>query len=128
MKHELQNLTSLKVFILGYTAFVLRQRLFPFFQVLKVRTIHDQLSRLMSATEKGELRMNDAFSPFSGLDPLLYNPFTDPLWKSAIEQFERAIQPTEDKVSGKLRQKLRELDLASYQVVNALAHNVFGFF
>lgn len=73
----------------------------------------------MSSTEKGELRLNDAFSPFSGLDPLLYNPFTDPLWKSAIEQFERAIQPTEDKVSGKLRQKLRELDLASYQVVIA---------
>ena len=82
----------------------------------------------MSATEKGELRLNDAFSPFSGLDPLLYNPFTDPLWKSAIEQFERAIQPTEDKVSGKLRQKLRELDLASYQVVIVLHQNVLGFF
>ena len=78
--------------------------------------MYNQMDRLISSTEKGELRVQNAFAPFSGLDPLLYNPFTDPVWQSAVSQFERAIQPAEDKVSGKLRQRFRDLNVGSCQV------------
>ena len=78
--------------------------------------MYNQIDHLTSSTEKGELRVQNAFASFSGLDPLLYNPFTDPLWQSAVSQFERAIQPAEDKVSGKLRQRFRDFNAGSCQV------------
>ena len=78
--------------------------------------MHNQIDRLIDSSEQRELHLGNVFAPFSGLDPLLYNPFTDPLWQSAVTQFERAIQPAEDKVSGKLRQRFRDLNVGSCQV------------
>ena len=78
--------------------------------------MYNQIDRLVSSTERGELRLQNVFAPFSGLDPLLYNPFTDPVWQSAVSQFEKAIQPAEDKVAGKLRQRFRDINVGSCQV------------
>ena len=71
----------------------------------------------MNSSEKQQLQMNNPFSPFTGLNALLYNPFTVPLWRAAVAQFEKSIQPTEDKVAGKLRQRFKELDVTASQVI-----------
>ncbi len=62
------------------------------------------------------MHLSDVFSPFSGLEPFICNTFTDTLWREAVAQFEKAIEPTEDKVSGKLRQRFRENDVSSHVV------------
>ncbi|KAG0418553.1 hypothetical protein HPB47_004757, partial [Ixodes persulcatus] len=53
-------------------------------QILSVRTVHQQLLKLLFP----DVSMEAVFEPFSGLHCLQYNPYTDPLWKSALAQHE----------------------------------------
>ena len=57
------------------------------------------------------------FSPFSGLNPLHPNPYTEPLWRAAVTQYERGMAPAEQKIAGKLRQQLGDLSAKSHQVI-----------
>lgn len=81
-----------------------------------MRTVHEQLVRLLSTTERQLLRMSEAFSPFSGLNALHHNPYTEPLWRAAVMQYERGMAPAEQKIAGKLRQQLSDLSAKSHQV------------
>lgn len=85
-------------------------------QVLTLRTVHEQLVRLLSQSERQQLRTADAFTPFSGLNPLHQNPYTEPLWRAAVSQYERGMAPAEQKIAGKLRQQFRDLSAQSHQV------------
>lgn len=85
-------------------------------QILSLRSVHEHLSRLLSQQEQRELGVNDAFAPFGALNPLQYNPYTEPLWKAAIGQYDRAMAPAEQRIAGKLRQQFRGLETNSQQV------------
>ncbi len=63
------------------------------------------------------MRISDAFSPFSGLNPVQYNPYTVPLWKAAVAQYDRAMAPAEQRLAGKLRNQFRGLDGNSQQML-----------
>ncbi|XP_077984893.1 cytoplasmic dynein 2 heavy chain 1-like [Glandiceps talaboti] len=86
-------------------------------EVSTLRTVHEQLVRLLSNSEQQELRTADAFSPFAGLNPLQYNPYTQPLWRAAVSQYERAMVPAEQRIAGKLRTQFRELEANSHQLL-----------
>lgn len=91
--------------------------LFFFLKVLTLRTVHEQLVRLLSTSERQQLRTSEAFLPFSGLNPLHHNPYTEPLWRAAVAQYERGMAPAEQKIAGKLRQQLSNLSaMKSHQV------------
>lgn len=45
----------------------------------------------------------------SGLQTLQHNPYTQPLWKAAVAQYERGVAPAEVRIAGKLRIKLQQL-------------------
>lgn len=91
--------------------------LFFFLKVLTLRTVHEQLVRLLSTSERQQLRASEAFLPFSGLNPLHHNPYTEPLWRAAVAQYERGMAPAEQKIAGKLRQQLSNLSaMKSHQV------------
>nr|KAG5701774.1 hypothetical protein BaRGS_000764 [Batillaria attramentaria] len=60
--------------------------------------------------EQKELGVGDAFTPFLGLNPLQYNPYTQPLWAAAVAQYERAMEPAQQKIAGKLRSQFHLLD------------------
>lgn len=51
--------------------------------------------------------MSHAFNPFTGLNPVLYNPYTKPLWDAAVVQFNRALAPAEQKVADVLKKRLQ---------------------
>ena len=88
-----------------------------FFKVLTLRTVHEQLVRLLSTSERQQLRTSEAFAPFSGLNPLHHNPYTEPQWRAAVTQYEREMAPAEQKIAGKLRQQLSDLSaMKSHQV------------
>lgn len=86
------------------------------FQILSLRTVHEHVVRLLSAQDQKELHTAEAFTPFLGLSPVQYNPFTQPLWAAAVAQFERAMAPAEQRVAGKLRSQFHGLDGNPQQV------------
>ena len=63
--------------------------------------MHEHLLRLLSPLEQEELQLSTAFIPFVGLHPLQPNPYTEPLWKAAVSQYERCMAPTEQRISSK---------------------------
>jgi len=85
-------------------------------QVLSLRTLHEQLLRLLSSEEQQELQLLSTFTPFAGLNPLHHNLYTQPLWAAAVAQYARGMEPAEKRIAGKLRQKLSKLDAHPQQV------------
>lgn len=51
-----------------------------------------------------------------GLNPLQYNPYTQPLWAAAVAQYDRIMSPVEQKIAGKLRSQFKGLDGYPQQV------------
>ena len=83
---------------------------------MTLRTVHEQLTHLLSVAECQQLKTSEAFLPFSGLNPLHCNPYTEPLWRAAVVQYEKAMMPAEQKIAGKLRDQFRQLSAHSHQV------------
>ena len=86
-------------------------------QVLSLRTVHEHLLRLLSPNEKQEFHLSDSFLPFAGLHPLQPNPYTEPLWRAAVAQYERAMAPAEARIAVKIREKLRSLEAQPHQLL-----------
>jgi len=61
--------------------------------------------------------MHDAFVAFANLNPVQYNPYTQPLWAAAVAQFDRAVAPAEQRIAGKLRAQMRGLESNSQQLL-----------
>ena len=85
-------------------------------QISDVRAVHEQLIRLLSTSEQTELDTAAAFAPFAGIMPLQHNPYTEPLWRAALAQYDRAMGPAQQRVASKLRQQLRGLENNAQQV------------
>jgi dynein heavy chain 2 len=51
-----------------------------------------------------------------GLNPVQYNPYTEPLWRAAVKQFERSLIVTEERVAGKLKIQLQTANVNTSQV------------
>uniref|UniRef100_A0A9J7YQK8 Cytoplasmic dynein 2 heavy chain 1 n=1 Tax=Cyprinus carpio carpio TaxID=630221 RepID=A0A9J7YQK8_CYPCA len=71
-------------------------------EVVQVRSVCEKLQRLLSG---GKLQVSPArvYQPFTGLNPIHYNPYTEPLWRAAVSQFDRLIAPAEQEAAGKLK-------------------------
>lgn len=89
---------------------------FYLYQVLTLRIVHEQQVQLLTSQEQKELHIVDAFSPFMGLNPLQYNPYTSPLWNAAVSQYDKIMAPVEQKIAGKLRSQVKGLEGYPQQV------------
>ena len=69
-------------------------------EVLRVRTTHEELRRLLTAQEQKQLHVYDAFAPFEGTLPLHYNPYTQPEWQACVAAYERKLEPIENHIAG----------------------------
>ncbi|KAM9359311.1 cytoplasmic dynein 2 heavy chain 1 isoform 6-T6 [Symphorus nematophorus] len=72
-------------------------------EVVTLRMVHEKLLRLLPGGRQQALTSDRVFEPFSGLNPLHYNPYTEPLWRAAVAQFERLMAPSEQEVAGRLK-------------------------
>uniref|UniRef100_H2ZEZ6 Cytoplasmic dynein 2 heavy chain 1 n=1 Tax=Ciona savignyi TaxID=51511 RepID=H2ZEZ6_CIOSA len=80
-----------------------------FQEVCDLRTVHEHLLKLLSTTDRDRLCPSDILSKsFSKIAALHYNPYTEPTWRSAVACYERALQPAEEAVAGKLRRRLHD--------------------
>nr|XP_023648221.1 cytoplasmic dynein 2 heavy chain 1 isoform X1 [Paramormyrops kingsleyae]XP_023648222.1 cytoplasmic dynein 2 heavy chain 1 isoform X1 [Paramormyrops kingsleyae] len=87
-------------------------------EILTIRTVHEKLHRLLPPG-KQPLLSGRAFEPFSGLRPLLYNSYTEPLWKAAILQFDRSIAPAEQEAASKLKAWIGDVQDNPQQLLQA---------
>ncbi|KAF4787703.1 hypothetical protein TURU_168391 [Turdus rufiventris] len=78
-------------------------------EVLTVRTLHEKLMFFLPSGEQNSLHLSNVFEPFAGLNPVHYNPYTEPLWKAAVSQYERIIAPAEQKIASKLKKVISEI-------------------
>lgn len=85
-----------------------------------IRVIYEKVGGMFSSHERAELRIAEAFSAFSNINPLHYNPYTQPLWRAAVTQYDRMMAPAEQKVAGKLRNEIRGLESNSKQLIRKL--------
>ncbi|XP_051482944.1 cytoplasmic dynein 2 heavy chain 1 isoform X1 [Apus apus] len=86
-------------------------------EVLTVRTLHEKLTLFLPAGEHNALNLDQVFEPFAGLNPVHYNPYTEPLWKAAVSQYERIIAPAEQKIASKLKKFLSEIQDSPQQLL-----------
>ncbi|KAI4889837.1 hypothetical protein NFI96_027314, partial [Prochilodus magdalenae] len=76
-------------------------------EVLQVRTVQEKLLHLSARQQ--QVSTSRVFEPFTGLNPVLYNPYTEPLWRAAVSQFERVIAPAEEEAARKLKTYIRDV-------------------
>ncbi|KAJ7995299.1 hypothetical protein DPEC_G00243100 [Dallia pectoralis] len=88
-------------------------------EVVTIRTVHEKLLRLLPGGNQQALASAGVFEPFSGLNPLQYNPYTEPLWRAAVAQFERAIGPAEQEVAGRLKAYIADVQDNPQQLLQA---------
>ncbi|KFV17286.1 Cytoplasmic dynein 2 heavy chain 1, partial [Tauraco erythrolophus] len=86
-------------------------------EVLSVRTLQEKLSFFLSAGEQNALHLAQVLEPFAGLNPVHYNPYTEPLWKAAVSQYERIIAPAEQKIASKLKKFISEIQDSPQQLL-----------
>uniref|UniRef100_A0A8D2JAH6 Dynein cytoplasmic 2 heavy chain 1 n=1 Tax=Varanus komodoensis TaxID=61221 RepID=A0A8D2JAH6_VARKO len=88
-------------------------------EVLTIRTLHEKLTYFLPTGEQQALHLAQVFEPFAGLNPVHYNPYTEPLWKAAVCQYERIIAPAEQKIASKLKMFLSEIQDSPQQLLQA---------
>ncbi|MFT7803200.1 cytoplasmic dynein 2 heavy chain 1 [Arapaima gigas] len=88
-------------------------------EILMVRILHEKLLRLLPPDKQQALSAGTVFEPFSGLNPLHYNPYTEPLWKAAVMQFDRAIAPAEQEIAARLKAWIGEVQDSPQQLLQA---------
>ncbi|KAI3354358.1 hypothetical protein L3Q82_018881, partial [Scortum barcoo] len=86
-------------------------------EVVTLRMVHEKLRRLLPGGKQQALTSDRVFEPFSGLNPLHYNPYTEPLWRAAVAQFERLMTPSEQEVAGRLKSYIADVQDNPQQVV-----------
>ncbi|XP_041850617.1 cytoplasmic dynein 2 heavy chain 1 [Melanotaenia boesemani] len=78
-------------------------------EVVTLRIVHEKLLCLLPGGKQQALTLDRVFEPFSGLNPLHYNPYTEPLWRAAVTQFERLIAPSEREVASRLKSYIADV-------------------
>ncbi|XP_058489723.1 dynein cytoplasmic 2 heavy chain 1 isoform X2 [Solea solea] len=78
-------------------------------EVLTLRMVHEKLLHLLPGGKQQALTSDRVFEPFSGLNPLHYNPYTEPLWRAAVAQFEHLMAPSEQEIAAKLKSYIADV-------------------
>nr|ADI46936.1 DHC1bm [Volvox carteri f. nagariensis] len=73
-------------------------------EVYNMREMVDELAKLLGSEEACALGVQEVFSPFKGFDALQVSEFTGHIWKAAMEDFERRMNPIEQRIIQKLKE------------------------
>jgi dynein heavy chain 2 len=74
--------------------------------VMKIRSLSEDLGDLLSPAEKKSFRLTELFKPLESTNPLLYNPYTEKNWKRAVAEYEQSIDPVEEAVASRFRRNV----------------------
>ena len=76
-------------------------------QILRIRSSYDQAVRLNPSMAKDALSVSRIFTPFSNLNPVQFNPYTDPQWTAAMNQYELSLADVDRQLAKQLREHLQ---------------------
>ncbi|XP_071990308.1 cytoplasmic dynein 2 heavy chain 1 isoform X1 [Engystomops pustulosus] len=88
-------------------------------EVFTIRMMHEKLAYFLPSGEDHAQRSKKLFEPFAGLNPVHYNPYTEPLWRAAVSQYERIIEPAEEKLASKLKSYFSDIHDSPQQLLQA---------
>ncbi|CAH0388994.1 unnamed protein product [Bemisia tabaci] len=83
-------------------------------EIFTLRTVHWQLSRLLSAQERSQFVQGLSFTPFTGLNALLWSPYSQ-AWNMAVNEHEKNLGPVKECVAHKLKEQLHSLNVPILQ-------------
>nr|CAB3240314.1 cytoplasmic dynein 2 heavy chain 1-like [Phallusia mammillata] len=90
-----------------------------FQEICELRIVHEHLMRLLSSSERDRLSASDSLTKtFNKVGALHYNPYTEPMWRSAVAAYERAMNPAEDAVAEKLKRRLKDSSGKVHQLLH----------
>ncbi|CAF3536266.1 unnamed protein product [Rotaria sordida] len=78
-------------------------------QIISIRSSYEQSLRFNPSMNKENFSANQVFAPFFNLNPIQFNPYTDPQWNSAMNQFENAMSSIDRDVARQLREHFQKL-------------------
>ena len=74
-------------------------------EIVRLRTAHEELARLLDRTSPDRQSVGELFQPFAGLNPLLYNEYTQPAWRAAVAEHESRLAPIESQIAANFRRQ-----------------------
>ncbi|CAF4638011.1 unnamed protein product [Rotaria sp. Silwood1] len=86
-------------------------------QILSIRSSYDQYLRFNPSMNKENFSANRVFAPFFNLNPIQFNPYTDPQWTSAMNQFENMMSSIDRDVARQLREHFQKLRSNPQQIL-----------
>ncbi|CAF2056597.1 unnamed protein product [Rotaria magnacalcarata] len=86
-------------------------------QIITVRSSYDQCLRADSSLNKENFPTTKVFSPFFNLNPIQFNPYTDPEWIAAMNQFEIIMSSVDRDVAKQLRGHFQKLQSNPQQML-----------
>jgi dynein heavy chain 2 len=78
-------------------------------QIISIRSSYEQSLRFNSSMNKEKYSATNVFSPFFNLNPIQFNPYTDPQWNSAMNQFESTMSNIDRDVAKQIRDHFQNL-------------------
>ncbi|CAF0723119.1 unnamed protein product [Rotaria sordida] len=78
-------------------------------QIISIRSSYEQSLRFNPSMNKENFSANQVFAPFFNLNPIQFNPYTDPQWNSAMNQFENTMLSIDRDVARQLREHFQKL-------------------
>lgn len=94
-----------------------------------MRTASEQLARLLG--DKGEGASKKSFYMFANVNPLHYNPYTEPQWRAKMDEWEQNVERSAQSIMPQLRAKFKSGSYSSLQVLlgrKQLAKRSYGTF
>ncbi|XP_013138537.1 PREDICTED: cytoplasmic dynein 2 heavy chain 1-like [Papilio polytes] len=74
-------------------------------EIYDLRSIHNQLNKLLTNKEKSDLKTDELFEPFTNINVWICNG-KNPAWENAVLRFSSNLRPSESKIAEKLRPRL----------------------
>ena len=78
-------------------------------QIISIRSTYEQSLRIHPSMSKDSFSVSRVFAPFFNLNPIQFNPYTDPQWNSAMDQFENVMSTVDRDLARQLREHFHKL-------------------
>ena len=86
-------------------------------EVYQIRSGREQYGILLKTVkEEDNQAKTEVYSVFVGLEPLQYNPFTEPAWQEAVQQYNQSMSYVDQKTAQILKMHLRQAQSNPRQV------------
>ncbi|RZF43242.1 hypothetical protein LSTR_LSTR016848 [Laodelphax striatellus] len=85
--------------------------------IRKVRTVHRQITRLLSPSEITDFKLDSSFKCFMDMNVLNLSPYNEATWRDAVKHFENSIKPAEEHVGSKILQHFQTVNVNTMQLL-----------